>query len=320
MSRLKWACAMAMRSLATAIVGVVSTTTPAVAATSSTINIVASANIRSGPSADYQLLTTMPAGSRPDHICYTNGQNVHGTTVWFQVNYNGINGYYTSYADDVPLEKQSNLEGNYGIAKCGSSQPTEVSAKPTATSTSSNYDQTAAANYAYQHATDLQPITWSGCAWLASESLWIGGIPQTDEWNGYSVHKTTLTVIPGTVTATVAPMTVEYLQSMGWATTRVILGYNANNEYVNDNAVSDARIGDIIAYDWDTEGSPGIDHLSIVVDIAPGNYPEVAEWRTAELTPTINYNKRGWTWSEIKHKWLLEGYPHMKVTLVHITY
>src|SRR5688500_10386772 len=76
---------------------------------------------------------------------------------------------------------------------------------------------------------------------------------------------------PGTVAATEANTLVAYLrQTYGG------VSYTDITQNLTSNAVPEASKGDILAYDWD--GDRKIDHLALVVDIAPGQYPVVAEW------------------------------------------
>jgi cell wall-associated NlpC family hydrolase len=73
--------------------------------------------------------------------------------------------------------------------------------------------------------------------------------------------------------------------------------------YFWKNAASLARPGDLIGYDWSGDGH--IDHLAIIVRIAPGQYPEISEWGVEH--PRSSYQKRGWSYS-IKHgTWI----PHV---------
>jgi hypothetical protein len=91
--------------------------------------------------------------------------------------------------------------------------------------------------------------------------------------------------------------------------------------------VPQAQVGDVIAYDWG-EGD-GISHVSLVVNIASGQYPEVAEMGQYDLgvvggilnkvnPVTSSYVKRGWTWSAVHKGWLQKGSPRMRVYLFHI--
>jgi hypothetical protein len=273
------------------------------------IHIVSDVHIRPTPDTSQSWLANMPAGSDPTYICYVDSQNVGGTTKWFHVSWNGVNGYYSSIADDVPLSAQGNLEGNYGIPRCGtgtdvnqgSGSDGAIAVQPF------GYDRGRAATYALDHAQDHRDNLFPDCTWFASQVLWDGGFPQSDTWNGYG-HHGQLGRLPGTATATAAPMLVDYLVRMGYAKT--------TNLSLNNNPVPEAQPGDIIAYTWDPKNHPGIDHLAVVVDITPGQYPEVSEWGTA--SPREPYQKRGWTWSELNHKWLQEEYPNVTAQLIHI--
>lgn len=69
-------------------------TQPQLAAyTSRSIAITSDVHIRPSPDTSQPWLTTMPAGSHPQYICYVDGENEQGTTKWFRVNWNGVTGY-----------------------------------------------------------------------------------------------------------------------------------------------------------------------------------------------------------------------------------
>ena len=264
-------------------------------------------------------LTIMQKGSQPDYVCYTRAEDVGGTNVWFRVRWNGVEGFYSSYLDDVPLSAQSNLEGNYGIHYCGTGSEMNQGAGANGNinlppGASFNYDRGAAARWALAHAKDAQSLYWSECAWFVSNSLWNGGFAQNSEWNGQGSHGR-VRKVPGTVIATSAPNLVKYLTNTGWATQSPI------TSNLSTNAVPDAQPGDVIAYDW--TGDDAIDHVALVVDIAAGSYPEVAEWGTTKPGQSRStYQKRGWTYSENSHGWLQAEPKHggMKAYLLHINF
>jgi hypothetical protein len=92
------------------------------------------------------------------------------------------------------------------------------------------------------------------------------------------------------------------------------------------NAVPQAEPGDLIFYNWGD--GEGISHVSIVVDIASGEYPEVSEmsqWNFGFADSLLNkivhvhspYVKRGWTWSAVKHEWLQREFPRVTAYLLH---
>ena len=167
-----------------------------------------------------------------------------------------------------------------------------------------HYNRDAAVSWALQHARDAQP-GWDACAWFVSNALWRGGMRQTSQWNG-SISRFTL---PGTKTATVARDLTNYLRWVQKPAPR----WRRMNFYTN--AASLARRGDLIAYDWKGDGH--IDHMTIIVRIAPGQYPEVSEWGT--MHPRASYIKRGWTWSVKDKSWLteLDRYKNVQAWLLH---
>ena len=266
----------------------------------------------------------IPEGASPDYLCYTHGTRIGGNTpgsytdIWFKVNWRGTVGYYTSYYDDVPLSKQTDIEGNYGIGRCEAS--TSVNQTPS-NSYSLNpaptvFDRQAAANWALQHAQDIRTNRFSDCTWFVSQALWYGGFHQTDGWNSYTNHGFKLWPIPGTVSATAASQLYSYLMD-NIPVERVTL--EGGDEF-KTNAVPQAQVGDLIFYSWYSDvakDGSNIDHAAIVVGTAPGRYPEVAEWGTAPFREP--YIKRGWTWSELHHQWLQQIYPKVSAVLMHFT-
>lgn len=146
-----------------------------------------------------------------------------------------------------------------------------------------------------------------------SQALWYGGFHQTADWNMYDHHGFPLWPIQGTATATAAPDLVNYLLNTGLAE-KIPLDDNFTT-----NAIPQAQVGDVIAYTWDPTRSNAIDHLAFVVDIAPGQYPEVSEWGTVPMWEP--YQRRGWTWSALHNTWLQDPtlYPDVTAVLIHFT-
>lgn len=243
------------------------------------------------------------------------GENEQGTTKWFRVNWNGVTGYYSSVGDDVPLALQGNIEGNYGIPRCGTGADINQGSGSGATvnPAPTSFDRNATVAWGIEHAQDVQPWTWSGCTWFLSQALWYGGFHQTDVWNGNTSHGGRFQTLPGTVTATTAPELIKYLVANDLATITPL-----GPDRFRDNAVPEAQLGDAIAFDWTTDpkdppsadnGFRGITHLALITNIAPGQYAEVSEWGTAWPSLNSSYVKSGWTRSENHHKWLQEVYP-----------
>ncbi|HSE61494.1 MAG TPA: amidase domain-containing protein [Candidatus Saccharimonadales bacterium] len=304
---------------ATGVVAVLSTqvagVTPVAADTHAEINIVGNVNLRPSPDTSQTPLTVIQKGDKPDYICFTYGEQVDDVNVWFKVNYNGFTGFYSTRWDDIPPAQLNDIPGNFGISACGmgadmNQTPAEgatIDIGPPAPKPS--YDRGKAAAWAYDHATANQPILWSGCTWFASMALWQGGLPMTDDWNDRGTHSGRR--VQGTVTATAAPDFVNYLTDIGWIEQIPLDGRFATN------AVPEARVGDIIAYSWNGDGY--INHLAVIVNIAPGDYPEVAEWGTADVPHrSVSYHKRGWTYSEKHHRWLQEDNPNVTAILLRV--
>jgi hypothetical protein len=317
MQRWKRAC-LAVATTAAVVLGVGLSAAPAQASTQP-IHIVGTGGIgvklRAGPSTAYAQVGGLPEGASPDYICYARGQNLGGTNVWFKVSWRGVVGYYTSLYDDVPLAKQSNLEGWYHIPQCGTgadinqtpAQNATVAPAPTV------YDRASAVTWALAHARDYQDPRYPGCTWFVSQALWYGGMHQTAQWNGYGFHGNPLRGMPGTPAATAVRVLYDYLVNTGQATVTQL----GAKEFRN-NAVPNARVGDLIAYDWEPDKDLGFDHFAIITNIAPGQYPEVSEWGTA--WPRVAYTMRGWTWSANSNAWLQRVYPGVRAALVHLNY
>jgi hypothetical protein len=278
------------------------------------ITIVKEVNIRPVPNLTQKPIGFLPAGAHPDYLCYTHGVNIGGTDIWFKVVWQGVTGYYTSFNDDVPVAKQSNLEGYYHIPQCGTGADINQSSGDgvTVNPAPTVYHRQAAVTWALTHARDWQDIRFPECTWFVSQALWYGGLHQNDTWNQYGFHGNPLRGMPGTPTATAVKLLSKYLVATGFAS-EASLSFSRN-------AVPQAKIGDIIAYDWD--GNLSWDHLAFIVNIAPGQYPEVAEWGTA-LPRDLNrskYTKRGWTYTENHHTWIQAYYGNqVKAKLIHLT-
>ncbi len=300
------------------------------------INITANVNLRTGPSTSADIITVMPEGSKPTYVCYKFGERVGGegnlgTELWFKVTYGFATGYYTSYYDDVPLSKQSNITANYYIMECLTDNDITdvydvVPSTDPETMSRESYDRTVAANWALQNAQAVRTNTFADCTWFVSQALWAGGLDQTSTWNGYGVRRGTILTQPGTNTARIAPELTAYLQERF-----DVAVVPLTDEVFRDNSVPEAQPGDVIAYNWNsgsTLGSTdepvsidewilGVDHLAFVVSIANGNYPEVSEWGTVAIRES--YAKRGWTWSALNNDWLqaVNDTKEVEAVLIH---
>jgi hypothetical protein len=183
------------------------------------------------------------------------------------------------------------------------------------------YDRTAAVAWALGNANDPQAYP-AECTWFVSNALWQGGFAKTAAWTSAGSHGTRpVSYRPGTVDAWAVPNFVKYMKAH-YSVTWTPLGN------MSKNAVPKAEPGDIIVYSWDSGKT--YDHMAFVVDIADGQYPEVAEWGTPDWTPwnyayyqvhhpREGYQERGWTWSQKNHKWLQTEYKgQARAYLLHI--
>ena len=208
--------------------------------------------------------------------------------------------------------------GSGGDSSTGSGAP--VAATPNAF-----YNRRAAVDWALAHAKDPQAFG-TMCTWFVSRALWAGGFPQSSTWNEKGPYHYTdslgfRSTVPGTQAAWLLPDFRKYFESH-FSIQKIDITSD-----LTSNAVPQAEIGDLILYDWGK--GEGISHVAIIVNIAPHQYPEVAEmsqWSLNLAQSVINkikhitspYEKRGWTWSAVHKKWLQAENPHMKAYLLHI--
>lgn len=271
----------------------------------------------SSPTIHSQVTDLMPTGTQFDITCFSIGDNVVGDRVW-EYGTNKRTGH-KGYAADKYIDTKD-TQGNepaqlkaQGIPECGKQDP------PLA---NSMYNRTAAVAWALAHAQDPQ-TNGELCTKFVSEALWAGGMPQTSLWNNHGHYPSGLpfpTIFTGSRTANAAPLLLDYLRK-NYSTQWLSLGHmNADNYNVPL-----AEIGDIIAYDWNNDGN--IDHLSFIIGAADNNpqYPNVAEWGQFDKygpadylnNPTSSYKERGWTWSEMHHKYLYIYAPQTRAYLLH---
>jgi hypothetical protein len=195
------------------------------------------------------------------------------------------------------------------------------------------YDRSAAVAWATANYNHLPLIQKGGdCTWFASQALWAGGLPSSDEWTRYSsngvlgndleaivkalVHGGYSPIDPvnPTLTATNANDLVAYLVAAGMATKTPINWA--------DNTANGAELGDLIVYDWDHGSDGTIDHVAVVTGYAPGtNYPTVSQHSANRLN-------RYWSWDPASNGWIQyapdnqpqDGHGAPVAYLVHITY
>lgn len=263
--------------------------------------------------ASHPALITVPRGTSPDYVCWTRGESVQGLNVWFRVRYDGLTGYIASRYDDSTYKHATQIESKYGIPNCA-----DVPEEAAVETPNSFYNRSAAVEWALAHARDKQ-AHGEMCTWFVSNALWAGGFATSDEWTSEGYFQSLNSRLPGTPTAWKVVATMNYL------TERFSVSqFDLTSAFVT-KAVPQAEPGDIIAYDWTGDGV--YDHLSMVVRIADGQYPVVAEWGTAgwgaDIAPwssRSSYTDRGWTYSAKNKKLLqeLEEYEGITAKLLHI--
>lgn len=174
----------------------------------------------------------------------------------------------------------------------------------------STYNWKRANFWALSHAQDQQP-GFNGCAWFVSQALWAGGMAKSKAWTDAGVRPGK-TWLPGTKTATVAEELYNHLKKKaGVKDLEITDRYDPRK-----TAVPEVRPGDVIAYDWDGNGH--VDHVSLVVNVAPNSYPVVSEWGSTPDGKVSPYQFRGWSWSENHDRWQKQVHPKVHAYLLMI--
>lgn len=171
-----------------------------------------------------------------------------------------------------------------------------------------SFNRSAAVSWALAHAKDKQ---YSGtlCTWFVSQALWAGGVASTSTWN------------------TTSKGSAVYVdQFVNYAKSQMSASWIDITSNLSTNKVPQAVAGDVIVYNWN-DGGDVLDHMSLVVNIADGQYPQIAEWGQLDFSThpwykvsggQSPYVVRGWTYSEMHHMWLQKEHPGMKAYLLHI--
>ena len=179
------------------------------------------------------------------------------------------------------------------------------------------YNRGNAVKWALAHAKDGQRHS-AMCTWFVSNALWGGSFPKSTTWTDQGRYGTTA---HGTKAEWLVDDFLKYIQS------RYSTALTEITPALTTNAVPAAQPGDIIVYDWGQ--GHGRSHLSFVVNIASGQYPEVSEMGQFSLnvaqagllllkSKSSGYTKRGWTWSAVNRTWLQKNNPKMRAWLLHI--
>lgn len=215
-------------------------------------------------------------------------------------------------ADDGSWVSGSQLQGG-SVDQLSGDMPVQTPDGSFVTSgAQSPFDRSVSVAWAVSQATQPQDFQ-AACTWFVSQSLWAGGLARTDAWTDEGGHGLLWSARPGTPEATAVQPLLNYLLG----------AYPASQFEALDpaaNAVPDAQLGDVIAYDWEGDGT--WDHLALVTGFADGQYPLVSEWGSStdhlSFHPSVPYVQRGWTWSQNTNQWLQTEYPNVRMALLHI--
>ena len=267
--------------------------------------------VHTGPGLAAPTTVILAEGTEVVTDCVSYADTIGGTDpAWLHIT-SPTEGWIADYYVDTVWSSENTLPMQ-GLPECGGQASNEsvpsddggtVSEVPTI---AAPYDRGTAAQWALEHAQDRQPWSFAGCTWFVSRALWAGGLPETDTWNSSQRHGS-LDALPGTPAATAVDPFIDNLRATYPLTDEVPLGADR----FASNAVPEAEVGDIIAYDW--EGDGDFDHLTIVTSIDDGSYPYVAEWGTTNVlegTVANDYVERGWTYSENDDAWLQDPNRH----------
>jgi hypothetical protein len=296
-----------MLAAAAVVIGSAALALPVAAQDAATVGVVTGTGtdglfVRPGPSqGSGDPLETLPEGTAVEVACYVYGEEATGyystSSLWHEIVGGGfITDTYLYTGTDGPMPGEPACEDGAAVDEA-----------PVDGAQEQVLDRDAAVSWALDNAEALHNPFGAACTWFVSNALWAGALPQSDEWSGSGVHGRRL--LPGSRLAWVAPELVDYLVTE-FPVEMIELDLGAN-------AVPEAQPGDVIAYDWNGDGE--ISHLSYVVDIADGSYPEVAEWGVGgwDSLGTTEYTKRGWTWSETRQEWLQVAHPNVQAYLLH---
>jgi hypothetical protein len=273
------------------------------------------------------LITVIPEGATVEADCYVNDTPIgNGNPAWLHVTWSGRTGFMTDYYSSSRWNRNNTLH-DQGLTFCGEKPggSNEENEQPEGLQPAesvpifASYDRDMAVNWALEHATDTPPNAGS-CTWFVSNVLWRGGMQETAEWNNDPRGVKRDGIRYGTDYAWKTPEFLAYMRSLPYVDVDEI-DFSGDNE----NRLPDAKLGDIIIYDW--EGNKEVDHAVVITGFSKNNpaYPLVTGW-SEDGSAANKYNQRGWTWSEKNQRFIQNvqdehgNYPHkaIKAHLVHI--
>lgn len=268
------------------------------------------------------LIKVMPEGTQFRADCYVNDSPLgpRNNPVWLHGRDEaGSVGYFSDVYSSSKWDGSTTLE-QQGLPICGNNTSANsvnenLQSYEGVPQFTGRYDRENAASWALANA-QMQPPSDGSCTWFVSNVLWQGGLPKTKEWTSDGFLGRDLPVIgdiskqfPGTYAAWNVVAFRDYLVKTYPESQWQQLDFTANS-------VPIARSGDLIFYDWGK--GEGLSHVTVITGIANGNYPAVSEWSAGlDGSDAMDYQKRGWTWSEVSHRYLQKKYPNIKAYILH---
>jgi hypothetical protein len=246
--------------------------------------------------------------------CETTGETVTDTagstsSLWDQLN----TGYYVSNA-----YINTGTNGRTpGVQDCAAASG--GSSGGTSGGSPSKYDGAGAAAWARLNWNKHPRYPADDCTWLVSQALWKGGMKKDAVWTDDTLtdpaqpRLAKYHIYGPSRTAAQANALFQYLISHHLAEPRLITW--------SDNTAGGAKIGDIIAYDWNgvaDPNHPNINHLAIITGFK-GTYP----LRSQHSEPRLDV---GWSWdpgdpaTHAPSGWIQYTHPGSLAWLLHITY
>lgn len=214
----------------------------------------------SGPTLNVRQAGWYPAGAQLGLSCFARGQSVQGYySPWFPGGWDNL-WYRTTdgfWVADIDIDTGSN---NPVTGAC----PARI------------FNPTGAALWAINHYTDPDGMWLSAdCTYFVSKAWWASGLPRTSSWtdgdpNSWSPRNPN----GATFNASVADGFKNYVVNNGLAT--------INQVSYSDSTAGGAQLGDVIAYDWDSNGV--VDHVAIVINYS-GDRPNVAQHTQSGIRP-----------------------------------
>jgi hypothetical protein len=256
-------------------------------------------NAHNGPGTNFAVVGSLVNGQEIDIACQTKGTLVGvglpgtPTDVWDKLT-NGL--FITDYYTSTP-----GLAGGYtpGIPQCDSAPPPPPPA-PT-------YNLAAAVAWAVANETNSNGSPFYAqqrdCTYFVSQALWAGGLSKTADWTNTSTDAGKLALSSWSPGATIDAASADYFKNY------VVNSQIATIKEVSwsDNTAGGAQLGDIIGYDWDSDGV--LDHLAIVTSLNPQGYPTVTQHSPSDT--------RYWSWDPAGN-WIQITHPGSRVYLLHV--